>query len=44
MMTNEYIFVELDDDNKDDDDEEEDNSGRSLTLAITSARGTVIAE
>ena len=33
MMTNVYIFVELDEDNKDDDDEEEDASGRSLTLA-----------
>ena len=33
MMTNVYIFVDLDEDNKDDDDEEEDDSGRSLTLA-----------
>ena len=39
MMTNVYIFVELDDDNKDDDDEEEDDSGRSLTLAVMALRG-----
>ena len=39
MMTNVYIFVDLDEDNKDDDDEEEDDSGRSLTLAVMALRG-----
>ena len=41
MMTNVYIFVDLDEDNKDDDngDDEEDDSGRSLTLAVMALRG-----
>ena len=36
MMTNVYIFVELDEDNKDDDD---DDSWRSLTLAVMALWG-----
>ena len=39
MMTNVYIFVDLDENNKDEVDDEEDDSGRSLTLAVMALRG-----